>query len=457
MSEKKSFYHALFALVLPITIQNLMTSAVNFADVFMLGFVGQDALSAVSLANQYQFILQGIFFGISSGITMLCSQYWGKKEMHAIQAVMGIALKIVLSVTAVIAVLTLLIPRQLMMIYTSDPTLVEIGVTYLRIIGISYFIMSFSIVYESTLRSVERAKTSTILSGTALFLNLFLNAVFIFGLFGAPKLGVLGVAIATLIARSVEFVLCMTDLLSGKLFQPKLKILLGRNALLFRDFIRYSLPALANDILWTLAFSSYSVILGHLNSDVVAANAITTNVRDLCTILCFGMAGGGSVLLGKTIGEKRMQDAGIMAGRLCKITFLISVLTAGVVLVLNPLIPYLFELTDQATRYMRIMLLISSYYVIGQAMNTLLIAGIFRAGGNSRFGMICDTITMWAVSVPLGFLSAFVFELPPMAVYFILCLDEFWKIPVVIRHYHSKKWLNDITRDLQTPCADDHP
>lgn len=446
-TEKRAFYRALFALVLPITIQNFLNSAVNFADVFMLGFAGQDALSAVSLANQYQFILSGIFFGISSGITMLSSQYWGKQDLNAIQAVMGIAMKIAMSVTAVIAALALIIPKYLMLVYTNDMTLVNIGITYLRIIGISYFIMSFSTVYESTLRSVERAKTSTMISSAALILNVFLNAVFIFGLFGLPQLGVLGVAAATLIARAVELTLCMIDFLSGKIFQPNLKVLFGKHSLLFKDFLKYSLPALANDILWTLAFTTYSIILGHLSSDVVAANAVTTNVRDLCSILCFGLSGGGSVLLGKTIGEKRMKEAEITASRLCKITLLISIITALVVLAIRPLIPYLFDLTPEATRYMRVMLLISSYYIIGQAMNTLLIAGIFRAGGNSRFGLICDTVVMWVISVPLGFLSAFVFNLPPMIVYFILCLDEFWKIPAVIRHYRSKKWLNDITRD----------
>lgn len=446
-TEKKSFYRALFALVLPITIQNLLNSSVNFADVFMLGFAGQDALSAVSLANQYQFILQGIFFGIASGITMLCSQYWGKKDLNAVQAVMGIAMKIAMFITAVIAILALTIPKHLMLVYTNDMTLVSIGVTYLRIIGISYFIMSFSTVYESTLRSVERAKTSTMISSVALILNVFLNAVFIFGLFGLPQLGVLGVAVATLIARIVELALCMIDFLSGKIFRPDLKVLFGKHSLLFKDFLKYSLPALANDILWTLAFTTYSIILGHLSSDVVAANAVATNVRDLCTILCFGLSGGGSVLLGKTIGEKRMKEAEDVASRLCKITLFISVITALVILAIRPLIPHLFDLTPDATRYMRMMLLISSYYIIGQAMNTLLIAGIFRAGGNSRFGLICDTVVMWAISVPLGFLSAFVFNLPPLVVYFILCLDEFWKIPVVIKHYRSKKWLNDITRE----------
>lgn len=447
-TEKRNFYRSLFALVLPITIQNLLSSAVNFADVFMLGFVGQSSLSAVSLANQYQFILQGVFFGISSGITMLCSQYWGKKDLKSIQAIMGIALKIAVTFTAIVAVCTLIIPKQLMLVYTNDMELVEIGISYLRIIGISYFIMSFSQVYESTLRSVERAKTSTVITTIALLLNIFLNATFIFGLFGLPKLGVIGVAIATLIARSVEFILCLADLLAGKIFKLDLKLMLGHHSLLFKDFLKYSLPALANDIIWTLAFTTYSIILGHISSDVVAANAVATNVRNLCTILCFGMSGGGSVLLGKTIGEGRMKDAERDAKRLCHITLLVSIITALIILMIRPLILHIFDLTDTANHYLSLMMLINTYYIIGQAMNTLTIAGIFRAGGDSRFGLICDTTVMWVISVPLGLLSAFVFHLPPMAVYFILCLDEFWKIPVVIKHYRSRKWLKDITRDF---------
>lgn len=447
--EKKTFYRSLFALVLPITIQNFLNSAVSFADVFMLGFVGQTALSAVSLANQYQFILQGVFFGIASGITMLCSQYWGKKDLKSIQAIMGIALRIALAFTAIVAFCAVVFPRQLMLVYTNEIELVNIGIVYLRIIGISYFVMSFSQVYESMLRSVERAHVSTIISTFALSLNIFLNAVFIFGLFGIPKLGIAGVALATLIARSIEFVLCLLDLLSGKVFKIDLKILFGRHKLLFQDFLRYSLPALGNDIVWTLAFSTYSIILGHMSSDIVAANAVATNVRNLCTILCFGMSAGGSVLLGKTIGARKLEEAELNAKRLCHSTLAISIGTGLVILALRPLMLHLFHLNTVASGYLGIMLFINSYYIIGQAMNTLTIAGIFRAGGDSRFGLLCDSIDMWLVSVPLGFLCAFVFKLPPMVVYFVLCLDEFWKIPFVIKRYRSRKWLKDITREYE--------
>lgn len=447
--EKRLFYESLLSLVVPITIQNLITSMVNSADVLMLNYVGQSSMSAVSLANQYHFILGGFFFGISSGTTMLCAQYWGKKDMDSIQAVFGIALKISLAFTLVISLAAISFPALLMCVFTPDEELIRMGASYLRVIGISYLLTGFSQIYLCVLKSVERAKTSTLISCTALFLNVFLNAVFIFGLFGAPRLGIIGVALATTIARVVEISLCLTDFFRGRIFRPDFSILFRQHKLLFQDFLKYSIPALLNDCIWTVAFSTYSIILGHMNSDMVAASSVATTIRDLLSVVCFGLSGAGTVLLGKSLGEKRMDKAKEDAASLCRCTFAVSVLTALVILLVRKPVISLFDLTVTAQDYLNFMLIVSSYYVIGQAMNTLTIAGIFRAGGNSRFGLICDLVVMWGISVPLGFISAFVLHLPPKAVYFVLCLDEFWKVPVVIKYYRSGKWLNNITREYQ--------
>ncbi|MCI8494485.1 MAG: MATE family efflux transporter [Lachnospiraceae bacterium] len=447
-AENRNFYRSLASLVIPITIQNFITNAVNSADVFMLGYVGQTQLSAVSLANQFQFLLSGFFFGISSGVVMLASQYWGKKDTNSIQAVMGIATKIALAITLILAIGAVTVPESMMGIYTNDRTLITIGASYLRIVGISYVCMSFSQVYHCTLRSMERAQLSTVISSVALLLNVVLNAVFIFGIGGAPKLGVIGVAVGTTAARVAELVLCLADAVRGKIFRMDLKIMFGKNKLLFADFCRYSLPALVNDFAWTFAFSTYSVIMGHMNADVVAASSVATTVRNLCTILCFALGSGASVLLGIRIGEGRLEEAKQDARKSCQVTLIIGILTGVIILLLRPVVFMCFSLTERAVGYLDFMLWISAYYVVGQAMNTLLIAGVFRAGGDSRFGMICDIIVMWCISVPLGFLSAFVWKLPPMAVYFILCLDEFWKIPVVYVHYKKFGWLKDITRKL---------
>ena len=447
-AENRNFYRSLASLVIPITIQNFITNAVNSADVFMLGYVGQTELSAVSLANQFQFLLSGFFFGISSGVVMLASQYWGKKDTNSIQAVMGIATKIALAITLILAIGAVTVPESMMGIYTNDRTLITIGASYLRIVGISYVCMSFSQVYHCTLRSMERAQLSTVISSVALLLNVVLNAVFIFGIGGAPKLGVIGVAVGTTAARVAELVLCLADAVRGKIFRMDLKIMFGKNKLLFADFCRYSLPALVNDFAWTFAFSTYSVIMGHMNADVVAASSVATTVRNLCTILCFALGSGASLLLGIRIGEGRLEEANQDARKSCQVTLIIGILTGVIILLLRPVVFMCFSLTERAVGYLDFMLWISAYYVVGQAMNTLLIAGVFRAGGDSRFGMICDIIVMWCISVPLGFLSAFVWKLPPMAVYFILCLDEFWKIPVVYVHYKKFGWLKDITRKL---------
>ncbi len=448
-AESRRFYHALASLVIPITIQNFITNAVNSADVFMLGYVGQTELSAVSLANQFQFLLSGVFFGISSGVTMLASQYWGKKDTNSIQAVMGIAIKIAFVITTVLAVGALTVPAALMRIYTNDEVLISIGAGYLRIIGVSYICMSFSQVYLCALRSMERAPLSTLISTTTLLMNIVLNAVFIFGIGGAPKLGVMGVAIGTVTARIAELLLCLADAVRGKVFSIDLKIMFGRHKLLFQDFFKYAVPALINDCAWTVAFSLYSAIMGHMNADVVAASSVASTVRNLCTILCFALGAGASVLLGNEIGEGKLEVVKRDARRSCLVTLAVGILTGIVLLLIRPLVFMFFSLTERASGYLDFMLLISAYYVVGQAMNTLLIAGIFRAGGDSRFGMICDIIVMWVISVPLGFISAFVLKLPPMAVYFILCLDEFWKIPVVYRHYKSFRWLKDITREWE--------
>jgi len=446
--ERMILYKSLLAIVIPIAIQNLLAGLVNSADILMLGYVGQDELSAVSLANQYMFILWGFFFGINSAMTLMSAQYWGKGDLRAIQIILGIGLKISLLITGIVSIGCIFFSRALMTLYTDDLILIEIGVSYLRTIGISYFLMSFAQCYLCTLRSVEQAKKSTIISTITLLINVSLNAVFIFGLFGIPKMGVIGVAIATVTSRIIESIICLTDYFKGSIFKPDVKLLFGRQTELRNDFIKYSGPALANDLIWTLAFSTYSIILGHLSNDMVAASSVATTIRDLFTTVCFGISAGSTVILGKEMGGDNLEKAKKDASTMCWITFFATTVVSIILILTRHPIMGLFTLTPTAYGYLDKMMLISSYYIIGQVMNTLLIAGIFRSGGNTKFGMICDTVTMWCVAVPLGFFVAFVLKLPPMAVYFVLCLDEFWKIPVVYKYYKSYKWLNNITRDF---------
>lgn len=441
------FYSQIFKLVLPIVIQNLLSAAVSSADVVMLNYVGQSSISAVSLASQYASVLFMVFYGLGTGATMLCAQYYGKGDLRAIQVVEGIALRFSLIIAAAFAGMAVFFPETMMRLFTNDSELITIGASYLRYMSISYLCWGVTEVYLAVLRSIGRVAVSTAMNVLAFSLNIILNAVFIFGLFGAPKLGAMGVAIATSASRLIELAACFVVSALSKDIKLDFKYLFVKNKPLFSDFTKLSLPALGNDISWSVAFSMYSVIIGHLGTDAVAANSFVVVVRNFGTILCFGMASAGGILLGNIIGENKMEEAREGAKKLMKLTVITGAIGGLIVLAATPLVLMYAELSKQAMHYLKYMLLINTYYVMGAAVNTTLIAGVFRAGGDSRFGFICDTIDMWVYAVPLGFLAAFALKLPVMWVYFLLCTDEFVKWPWVIKHYRSGKWLNNITRD----------
>ena len=435
-------------LAVPFILQNLITTAVSSADVIMLGFVSQDALAAGSLANQIMFILNLVYTGLSSGVIMLAAQYWGKQDTLTIERIMGIGMRISILISTIFFILAFFSPSLLMRIFTNEEALIATGSPYLRVVSFSYLFMSISQVYLCTMRAIERVTFATFANGSALTLNIILNAVFIFGLFGAPKMGILGVALATSIARGIELAICLLDNSGSRIIHFRIRTLWESNKVLFSDFLKYSLPAFGNEVVWGVAFSMYSVIMGHLGSDMVAANAVVVVARNLGTVACFGIANAGTILLGKTIGEGHMDTVKADASRFCRITFISGILGGILIFLLRPLFLNMADLTQTAQGYLNIMLFINMYSVVGQAMNTAVICGVFRSGGDSKWGFICDTIDMWAYAVPLGFISAFVLKLPPMWVYFLICTDEFVKLPFVYKHYKSYKWLKNITRDF---------
>ena len=444
---KDRFYSQIVKLVIPIVIQNLLSAAVNSADVVMLNYVGQSSISAVSLAANYAGVLFMIYYGLGTGASMLSAQYWGKGDIQPIRVIQGIALRFSLLITLCFSAFAFFAPQLMMKLFTNDAELIAIGAGYLRVMSVTYLCWGVVEIYLAILRSIGRVTVSMVLNVMAFSLNIFLNAVFIFGLFGAPKLGATGVAIATALSRIIELIGCIVVSLFSQDIRLNPGYMFLRNRVLFQDFIRLSLPALLNDLAWSVAFSMYSVILGHMGSDAVAANSLVVVVRNFGTVLCFGTASAGGILLGNVMGEGDMERAKEYASKLMKLTVITGAIGGLLVLCATPFVLHFAKLSETAMHYLKYMLLINTYYIMGTAVNTTLIAGVFRAGGDSRFGLICDTIDMWGYAVPLGFLAAFVLKLPVLWVYFLLCTDEFVKWPSVIRHYRSQKWLKNITRE----------
>lgn len=448
-SVDPGFRSQMYKLLIPLVIQNLLNAAVSSSDVVMLNYVSQSSISAVSLAANYAQVLGSVFYGLGTGATLLCAQYYGKKDFRAIQAVQGIALRFSMAISAVFALAAFTVPQVLMRLFTNDAELISIGAGYLRIMGITYLCWGIIEVYMSVLRSIGRVTICLALNIMTFFLNIALNAVFIFGLLGAPKLGAVGVAIATAASRVVELVGSFVVSAFSKDVKLKLSEVLRRNKVLTGDFVRLALPALGNDVSWGVAFSMYSVILGHLGNDAVAANSIVVVIRNLTTTFCFAVAGAGGILLGNVMGTGNLDKAKKYASEVMKMTVFSGAVGGVVLIAAIPLVLRFASasLSDTAMGYLRVMLWINSYYIMGAAVNTSLIAGVFRAGGDTRFGLICDSIDMWCYAVPLGFLAAFVLKLPVLWVYFLLCTDEFVKWPWVLRHYRSGAWAKNITRE----------
>ena len=451
-AEKRAFYKNALWIMLPIALQNLMDTAVNSADVIMLSYVSQNALSASSLAGQVYFLMSNLIYGLSSAAAVMAAQYWGKGDRRTVERVLGVAVRMALMVSLPFAIAAAAFPEAIMRIFTNDGALISEGVKYLQALSASYVFGAFSIIYLSVMRSVERVLITAVIHCCAVGMNVLLNACFIFGWGPFPQLGITGVALATTITRAVEAAVCILDGALCRRIRLRLRSIFAKGGALVKDFLRIAVPAAGNDIIWGLAFSVYSVILGHLSSDIVAANSVATVVRNLGTVMCFGTASAAGIVLGKTLGENKLEEAKVYAKRFVGMAVWTALIGGAVILLIRPLVMDFMHLsvkdaTQIAKDELGVMLYINAYYIMGISLNTMLICGIFRSGGDVRYGLICDTLAMWGYAVPVGLLCAFVFKLPEMWVYFILCLDEFVKLPVNFWYYRKRRWLKNITRD----------
>lgn len=445
--KKKNLYKRMAVVALPIILQNVLDAAVNSADVLMINSVGQEAISATSLAISVVSLFFMFLYGIGTGIAMLAAQYYGKGDIDTIEKIEGIGLRYSLGFSSIGALAFLLCPRLLMLIYTSDEALIALGINYLRVMAPGIVFWAISAVYTSVLRCTNRVTTATIIEAISLISNVLLNAVFIFGLLGVPAMGVTGVGIATTLSRLIQLICCIWVSRKAEV-KLTLKTMFENHPALNRDFMTMALPAIGNDVVWGLAFSMYTVIFGHLGTDAVAANSIVSTVRNLGCVFCYGIGSAAGIIVGQILGEGNMEEGIDTAKTMFRMAVLSGIFGGLVVLAVTPYALSHAALSETALDYLKFMLLVNTYYVSGTAVNTTLIAGIFRAGGDSKFGFWCDTIDMWVYAVPLGFIAAFVLHLPVKVVYFLLCTDEFVKWPWVFRHFYSNKWAKNITRDV---------
>lgn len=440
-----NFKSKLLKLVIPITLQQLMLALVSFTDAVMIGFLDQDSLSAVSLAGQVQFVFNLFIFSVTGGISVLATQYWGIKDKQSVEKILAVGLRLLILFSVPFTLGALIFPKAIMKIFASEPVLIEKGAQYLRTVSFSYLFLGLSQPYLCIMKNCGKAGKSSLISSVSVVLNIIFNWLLIFGIGIFPRLEIRGAALATVISKTVELIWTMAICFKGDNIKIRLKYILHNDKILKKDYWKYALPMLGNNLVWGIGFTMYSVILGHMGSDAAAANSIANIVKNLAICVCQGVSSASAVLVGIELGQGLLDKAKKYGSKLCRISLVCGIISGFIILCVIPFVPLFGTITPTAQKYLKIMLVVSSYYVVGKAMNMTVIAGIFPSGGDSKFGFKCDTITMWCVTVPLGLISAFLLNLPVIAVYTIINIDEIVKLPAVYRHYKKYLWLNNLT------------
>lgn len=445
--EDREFYRKLNRLALPMALQSLMLAAVAAGDAVMLGRVAQNSMAAVSLATQIQFVQNMILTSITGAGAILGAQYWGKGDTGTLRRIFNMMLRLCGLASAIVWLACLLAPEALMLAYTGDRALIGIGAGYLRIAGWSYLLTGVSQCYLTVLKVSEHPGHSAWISSGAVVLNILLNAVFIFGLLGAPAMDANGAALATLIARVTELVLCLVVTRGAKYVKPDWPRLFSRFPGLSADFRRCCLPLLGACLFWGVGFTAYTAIVGHMGADAAAANSVAAVVRDLVCCLCNGISAGGGILVGNELGAGRLEKGKVYGIRTAKLSWVMGLMSTLLVLLCTPVVLGFMKLTPEAHRLLLGMMLITAFYMIGRCVNTVIINGIFAAGGDTLFDVYSLAVTMWGLAIPLALLGAFVFHWPVLAVFACTCLDEVGKIPWVMFHFGRYKWVKDLTRE----------
>ncbi|MBE6973212.1 MAG: MATE family efflux transporter [Ruminococcaceae bacterium] len=452
MKREPGFYRNIVALALPIVLQNLVTSTLAMADTFMVGLLGEAPMAGLTLANIPLYALQMFFFGVQSGAAVLISQYWGKGDRKAINRILGLSWLVVGLVSTLFSVVFLAGPERFMGLFSNDPAAVDVAARYGRIVCVSYILNGITLVYVGAHRSMENPKLGLYMLSASMLTNTVLNWVFIFGNLGAPKMGVEGAALATLISRCVELVIMFAHIARSRHFPIDIPSLLrpGRDAAI--KLFTYATPVILNETLWGIGTGLYPTIMGHMenSTEILAAFTVSGNIEKLALVALIGLANTAAIIIGREIGAGRRTTVYDVGLALNVLSVLVGLVVGLVMLALSwTLVPRyvfpLFQLSDSTARIALIMLTMIAAMMAPRAFNFTNIVGVLRGGGDVRAATAIDLLPLWVVSIPAAALFGLVLKWGVFWVYVAISLDQLVKFFMGIARLRSGEWINDLT------------
>ncbi len=455
LRQGKTFYREYFLLMIPMVFQQFITNLMSLADTFMVGVLGETELAAVTMANSPLFVVQLLIFGIQSGACVLVAQYHGKGNSDAINKVLGIGFYVSCVFSLLVVAVEVIAPESVMRVLTNNESLVVPGAAYSRVVCISYFFSAVSGIYIAVQRSMGNTRFGAFVLSASGLLNIFLNWIMIFGKFGFPAMGVSGAALATVISRVLEVAACAVYAAADKKFRLKPALMLRPGKIIVRDFAKFSLPVVINETLWSAATSLYTVIMGHMadNTPIIAAYTIAGNLERVLTVCLFASSGAAAIIIGREIGKGNREDVFGKAVTLNILAIAMGIFSMVLVLIMRVFFAkdYIFPLMGLSTDAVDTglyMLTVISFVLPLRSLNLTNVVGVFRGGGDVYFAMAADIVPIYFVCLPACAILALVLKQDIHIVYICMFLDDIVKVFACLLRLRSRKWINDVTREV---------
>jgi putative MATE family efflux protein len=457
MFNDKSFLKKTLAITLPVALQNLLNNLLNLVDTLMIGQLGETTVAAVGLANKVFFVFSLLMFGICSGSGILASQYFGKRDMIGIRRVLRMSLLMGVGGSILFVIPGILFPEYVMRLFTPQQGTVAIGAIYLGIIALSYPLTAVTNAFVSILRSMNYVKLPVVITSIAIVVNVILNYSLIFGKFGMPQMGVAGAALATLIARIVEFVALLIivyrhkagddgigDFVHTKYNKAKENGVAFLNSGFVSKYFHTASPVIANEFMWGLGVTMYSLVYGRMGDAATAAITITSTVEQVAMVFFFGICHAAAVLLGNELGADDLKKAEEHAKYYLILQFFLSLIGAVLTLLIKAPIISMFEVSDLVANYINNSIIVFACYMPFRMVNALIIVAILRSGGDTKAALFLDVSGVWLIGIPAAVLGGLVFHLPIYTVYALILIEEIYKLILGFVRYRQKKWLKNI-------------
>ena len=446
--KNKTFYRNFFSIYIALVLQNVVTLSVNLADNMMLGAYSETSLAGVAAVNQIQFVYQQFLLALGDGLVIFCSQYWGKRQTAPMKKIAATAMHAGLLIAIALFALVSLFSRQAVGIFTTDGPIIGEGVKYLRIIRFTYLFFAVTQLLLAALRSAETVRIAFQLSILTFFINCGINYVLIFGNSGAPRMGVRGAAVGTLIARMIECAVLIAYIAKkDKNLNLKLKDYLQFDRVLAKDYFKVTAPMLFVQGLWGVNTALQTVILGHMKATAIAANSVASTLFLMVKSTAVGASSAASVIIGKTIGTGDIARVKEYSGRLQKMFIVIGVLSGIFLFFIRIPVLGLYDLQPATKVMANAFLIILSVVCVGMSYQMPTNNGIIRGGGNAMFVVKMDLVSIWMIVLPLSFIMAFVVKASPIVVVCCLNADQIFKCVPAFLESHYGNWIRKLTRE----------